>query len=76
MSHDMQQSRNTEISNCYVFVEDAYSSLSHEKKKKTTIFKELVGQLSELCISNCMISLLSLHAYTSHKHSNAPIRMA
>lgn len=76
MSYDMQQSRNIEISNCYVFVEDTYSSLSREKKITTTIFKELMGQLSELCISNCVIWLLSLHAYTSHKHSNAPIRMA
>lgn len=43
MSYDMQQSRNTEISNCYVFVENAYSSLSHEKKKKNNNFQRTCG---------------------------------
>lgn len=70
----MQQSRNTEISDRYVSLKTR--TLPYPMRKENPVFKELVGQLSKLCISNCVIWLLSLHAYTSRKRSKAPTRMA
>lgn len=71
-SYDIQQSRNTEISNRAVFVGNIVYVYTFLYPVRKTIFRELVGQSCKLNISNCIIWLVSLHSYTSLTYPEVP----